>query len=114
MHNKKGQSIIDQLENSNTNQSFYDMTPDFTEARRKVRQRRAKELATKWMEAINNKLIEDKDFFERKIFKQGIRDGRRFSIGQIQRLNTIQKRDYFEEILQYDESVTNHISRTHA
>ena len=49
-----------------------------------------------------NKIGQDK---KRKEFRKDVYDGLRLDDHGLQRLNTIQKQDYFEEIMGYDDRV---------
>ena len=41
-------------------------------------------------------------------------DGKRYSELALQRMNTVQRQDYFDEIIAYDERVQKYIAKSHA
>lgn len=97
----------------NLHENFLDMN----EEERREKDRIAKELAQKWVDKLGKHLV---DIYTMKLqeairekFRQSVHAGTRFSMKEIKRMDTLQKKDYFDEIIAYDERVQKYVQKSH-
>lgn len=67
-----------------------------------------------WMKRISKKILHDTDSLARTLFRQGVHEGRRVKTHDLKKMNTAWRKDYFSEIMKYDEQMSHFIQKKHA
>lgn len=95
------QNVFEASNDPNLHSNFRDLN----EEERRKKKMLAQKLANEWMKKLGHKLLQGALNQDRIKFRQEIYEGKRYSQQALKKMNTIQRQDYFDEIIAYDSRV---------